>query len=72
MFEDGVIEYMKKDEDEAEVQYLQHVRNWRRAVDECGLSDSVRQELYIGFLDFILKDLMPWYSAENVDFSLQV
>ena len=70
LFGDGMIEFMRKHKYEPEAQYLQHIRNWRRAVDERGLSDSFRQELNTGFLDFILEDLMPWYSAENVNFSL--
>ena len=70
LFGEGVIDFMEKHNYDFEARYLRCVRNWRRAVDERGLSDSVRQKFNSDFLDFILEDLMPWYSAEHKDFSL--
>ena len=49
--------------------YLRRVRNWRRAVNERELSDSHRQQFCTKFLEYILTDLIPWYSAEDKDFS---
>ena len=69
LFGDGAIEFMEKHEYAPEAKYLRHVRNWRRAVDERGLSDSICQDLSNEFLNFILEDLIPWYSAEDKDFS---
>lgn len=69
LFGYGVINFMEKHKYEAEARYLRVVRNWRRAVDERGLSDDVRQKLNMEFLDFIVEDLIPWYSNEK-DFSL--
>lgn len=70
LFGEGVIDFMEEHGYSPEAKYLRHVRNWRRATDERGLSDNVRQKFCIEFLDYILEDLLPWYSAENKDFSL--
>ena len=69
LFGEGVIKFMEHHKYESEANYLTTVRNWRRAVDERGLSDTQRQQFCLEFLDFILKDLIPWYSAENKDLS---
>ena len=54
-----------------EVKYLRAVRDWRRACDEQGLSDSQCSQFNKNFLDYILDDLMPWHrdSGER-DFTL--
>lgn len=70
LFGEGVIEFMNKSGNDSEAKYLQHVRNWRKSVDERGIPDSVRQTLSTGFLNFIVEDLIPWCSPENRDFSL--
>ena len=51
-----------------EEKYLRVVRNWRRAVDERGLSDEQRDCLCSEYLDYIVSDLIPWYSSDK-DFS---
>ena len=53
-----------------EAEYLQKVRNWRRAIDERGLKEEKRQQYITEFLDYIITDLMPWYSDGCKDFSL--
>lgn len=70
LFGQGVIDFMKNNNYSAEAEYLQRVRNWRRAVDERGLSEDQRQQLCAELLEFIVIDLMPWYSAKQRDFSL--
>ena len=65
LFGEGVIRFMEQHKYENEAKYLRTVRNWRRAVDERGLSDIQRQQFCSDFLDYILKDLIPWYSAEK-------
>lgn len=69
LFGHSVIDFMEKHKYEAEARYLRTVRNWRRAVDERGLSDDERLKLSVEFLDFIIEDLIPWCSSEK-DFSL--
>ena len=69
LFGEGVIKFMEQHKYKNEAKYLRTVRNWRRAVDERGLSDTQRQQFCSDFLDYVLKDLIPWYSAENEDFS---
>ena len=69
LFGEGVIKFMEQHGYKNEATYLRRVRNWRRAVDERGLSDSHRKQFCTEFLDYILTDLIPWYSAENKDFS---
>ena len=54
----------------AEAKHLQTIRNWRRAVDERGLSDAQRHQFNEEFMDYILTDLIPWYSNTSTrDFS---
>ena len=54
----------------AEAEYLQKVRNWRRAIDERGIEEERRQEYIREFLDYIIVDLMPWYTEGCPDFSM--
>ena len=69
-FGQGVIDFMKDRKYDTEAEYLQKVRNWRRAVDERGLGEDQRQQFSAEFLEFIASDLMPWYTAGHKDFSL--
>ena len=41
LFGQGVIDFMKNNNYSAEAEYLQRVRNWRRAVDERGSSENI-------------------------------
>ena len=46
-------------------------QNWRRACDERGLTNAQRSEYNQAFLSYILDDLMPWHTKDNLrDFSL--
>lgn len=69
LFGEGVIDFMDKKEYKAEAKFLRVVRNWRRAIDERGLSEMSRQKFLQEFKDYICEDLMPWYTA-SPDFSL--
>ena len=70
LFGQNLIDFMKGKEYETEANYLQKVRNWRRAIDERGLSEEQRQMYIEEFLNFITEDLMSGYSGETKDFSL--
>ena len=61
---------MKKKEYHNEAEYLQYIRNWRRACDERGLADNERSRFNKELLDYILDDLMPWRSDGLRDLSL--
>ncbi len=69
LFGEGVIKFMEDHQYEPERKYLRTVRNWRRAIDERGIPDSLRLQYCKEFLDFIIEDLIPWYPAGNTDFS---
>ena len=70
LFGQSVINFMKKKGYDNEAIYLQKVRNWRRSIDERGLSEEERQKYLEEFLNFIIEDLIPWQSVETKDFSL--
>ena len=55
-----------------EAEYVQKVRNWRKAIDERGLKEEKRQQYITEFLDYIISDLMPWYLDGCKDFNLSV
>ena len=52
-----------------EAKYIETIWNWRRACDECGLSELDRSHFNHEFLILILDELMPWH-RESYDFSL--
>ena len=70
LFGHGVLMFMEKHCYEAEASYVRVIRNWRRAIDERGLSDDQRQKFLSECLDFILEDLIPWYLPEKKDLRL--
>ena len=70
LFGQNLINFMKEKGYETEANYLQKVRNWRRSIDERGLSEERRQKYLEEFLNFIVEDLVPWQSVETKDFSL--
>ena len=41
--------------------FIETIWNWRRACDECGLSELDRSHFNQEFLNFILDELMPWH-----------
>ena len=53
-----------------EAQHLTVIRNWRRACDERGLTDSQRSTYNNELLEYLLDDLMPWHREGLRDFSL--
>lgn len=65
------MEFMTNKSYTLEARYVSVVRNWRRAVDERGLSTAQRQKYRSDMLDFILDDVMPWHTNEQLnDYSL--
>lgn len=70
LFGQSVIAWMTKKEYRGEAEYLQYIRNWRRACDERGLADDERSRFNKELLDYILDDLMPWHSNGLRDLSL--
>ena len=69
LFGPGVISFMEKHGYDAEAEIVKTVRNWRRAMDERGLSEEQRRQFCDDFLNFILHDWMPWH-REVKDFSV--
>lgn len=67
LFSREIGSYMKRKGHLCEEKYITAIGNWRVACDERGLSELTRSKYNYGLLNYILKDLMPWY--ENHDFS---
>jgi len=71
LFSPSLILWMENKGYHHEAEYLEHVRNWRRASDERGLTNDQRSKLNAGLLNYILDDLMPWHKNDGLrDFSL--
>ncbi len=71
LFGEGVVKFMQDKGYEVEAKFVRIVHNWRRAVDERGLTTQQRLQYRQDFLAFILDDLMPWHSNKDLnDFSL--
>ena len=68
LFGPGVISFMKRNHYEDEAKYVEVVRNWRRSVDERGLSEDQRRQFRNDFISYILDDWMPWH-RNSFDFS---
>ena len=58
LFSPDLIAFMERKGYTFEAEYLKVIRNWRRAVDERGLSDEQRHIYNMDLLRFIL---MPWH-----------
>lgn len=52
-----------------EARYIRAIRGWRQACDQRGLSELERCRHNYNLLNFILEELMPWYT-QSYDFSL--
>ena len=66
-----LIEFMKARNYTDEAKFLEVIRNWRKAVDERGLSEALRRQYNKDLLDFLADDLMPWHRKPGMrDFSL--
>ena len=66
VFREKIVSFMKQKAYEAEAHYVSVVRNWRRAVDERGLSGTQRQQDKAKMLQLILDDLMPWHREDEL------
>lgn len=60
---------MKKKGYSYEARYIEVIIGWRQACDQRGLSELERCKRNYKLLNFILEELMPWYS-ECYDSSL--
>ncbi len=70
LFGAGVVKCMQEKGYHEEAKYIGVVHNWRRAIDERGLSTEQRQQFRNDFLNFILDEWMPWHAETEVkDFS---
>lgn len=66
-----VLSFFEKKQYRTEAEYVRVVRNWRRSVDERGLTDTQRDQYGKDFLSYILTELMPWHAKPGMrDFSL--
>ena len=72
LFGPGVISFMEKHGYDAEAEIVRTVRNWRRAIDERGLSEEQRREFRDDFLSFILDEWMPWHKEVKDIATLEV
>lgn len=68
LFGPGVISFMDKHQYHSEAKYLKTVRNWRRAIDERGLTEQQRRQFRDDFMTFILDEWIPW-KKKGYDFS---
>lgn len=70
IFSNSVQNYMERKRYKVEANYVKVIKNWRRACDERGLSDSDRNKFNHDFIDYILDELMPWHRQPGMrDFS---
>ncbi len=58
--------FMKRKGYDYEAQFIQTIRNWRRACDERGLTELQRSKFNYQFLNMILDELMPWHKDTYV------
>ena len=70
LFSQKVIQFMQDNNYSDEAEYLRMIRNWRRAVDERGLSDKQRELFCRDLQEFIVMDLMTVCKDRPIDFSL--
>ena len=69
LFGSSVIAFMKARRHESEAKFWEVVTNWRRAIDEHGLTSASRQAFLQAFKQYICEDLMPWFK-DQPDLSL--
>ena len=60
---------MEKKDYEYEARYIHAIRGWRQACDQRGLPELERCRHNYNLLNFILEELMPWYT-QSYNFSL--
>ena len=69
LFNPDLAMFMEKKGYVYEANYIRTIWNWRRAIDERGLSERQRSKFNYQLLNMMLDELMPWYK-ETYDFSL--
>ena len=69
LFSSSLLKFMEKKDYEYEARYIRAIRGWRQACDQRGLPELERCRHNYNFLNFILEELMPWYT-QSYDFSL--
>ena len=69
LFSCSLLEFMEKKGYTCEADYICPVSGWRRVCDERGLSELQRCRFNYQILNYILKELMPWYH-QTYDFSV--
>lgn len=69
MFSPKLLKFMEDKGYISEANYIRAVLGWRQACDERGLSELQRCRLNYRMLNYVLKELMPWYE-QTYDFSL--
>ena len=60
---------MEKKNYEYEARYMRGILRWRQSYDQRGPSELERCRCNYELLNFVLEELMPWYT-ECYDFSL--
>lgn len=69
LFSSSLLKFMERKDYEYESQYIRAIRGWRQACDQRGLPELERCRHNYNLLNFILEELMPWYT-QSYDFSL--
>ena len=69
LFSSSVADFMDRNKYEYEAQFVNVVRNWRRASDERGLTQLQRCRFNYELLNMLLDELMPWHTT-HYDLSL--
>ena len=71
LFGSPLADFMEQMKYEKEADFIRIVRNWRRAVDERGLTITQRLQYNQDLMNFLLDDRMPWHKQPGMrDFSL--
>jgi len=62
LFSPSLLQYMKKNGHSYEARYIEVILGWRQASSQCALSELERCRRNYDLLNFILEELIPWYS----------
>ena len=65
LFSSSVADLMDRNKYEYEAQFMNVVRNWRRASDERGLTQLQRCRFNYELLNMLLDELMPWHMISH-------
>lgn len=69
MFSSHLLKFMAEKGYDEEATYIETIMNWRRAIDERGLSQEERKGYCHSFLQYIEDELIPWKAQLNMDYS---